>query len=46
MESNNIKTHFATGVKMLYLFPQIPPTLPLHFPFHVAEGGGAFREMF
>ena len=25
MESNNTKIHFATGVKMLYSFPQVPP---------------------
>ena len=25
MESNNTKIHFASGLKMLYLFPQIPP---------------------
>ena len=29
MESNNTKIHFATGVKMLYLFPHIPlPPIP------------------
>ena len=32
MESNNTKIHFATGVKMLYLFPQIPPR-PLPIPW-------------
>ena len=52
MQSNNTKIHFATGVKMLYLFPQIPPpTHPFHCPFHMAlplaaQGGGAFHEMF
>ena len=28
MEFNNTKIHFETGVKMFYLFPQIPP-LPI-----------------
>ena len=41
MESNNTNIHFATGVKMLYLFPQVPP-LPIRWP----EGGGAFHELF
>ena len=36
MESNNTKIHFATGVKMLYLFPQISP-LPI--PYSTAIDG-------
>ena len=43
MESNinNTNIHLRTGVKMLYLFPQVPP-LPIRWP----EGGGTFHELF
>ena len=36
MESNNTKIYFATGIKMLYLFPQI--LLPLPIPYGTAGG--------
>ena len=39
MESNNTKIHFATGVKMLYLFPQIlPPPSPIPPPLPIPYG--------